>query len=115
MPTFELSDDEIEILRDIFAAYDLRDCDSFKALGVKLGVWEAEKPLTAEELKRREEFADSQLGQHLRKMMTYHNKHLERIARQGMVDGEFFSGDQWPVGTELRIRLPNDYQVKDKK
>ncbi len=111
----ELTDDEMVTLREAFDDVG-SDCpgvdwDKFKALGVKLGFWEAEKPLTAEEIASRQEFAASPYARQMAALWAISNEKLEKIARQCMVDGEFFSEDQWSKDqTTLRVKLPNDYQ-----
>jgi hypothetical protein len=115
MPTFELTDDEIATLHDAF--HDVgSDCpsidwDKFKALGVKFGFWEAEKPLTAEELKRQEEFRASPYAKQMKALFAASNAEIDKLAVSFMADNVFFSNPQWTVGSELRIKMPNDYQV----
>lgn len=118
MPTIELTDDEMETLRDAFNDVGC-DCPGvdwakFKALGVKLGFWEAEKPPTEEELKRREEFANSPLGKLTKEMFARSNEQLMQAYAKDLL---FTEGQQWE-GEEfarLRIKLPNDYQVTQKE
>lgn len=103
-----------------------------------LGVFEPKLPPTAEELKRREEFAKSPTGIAMREMFELSNKYMAEIAAQGLLDRKLWEADaannyQWPVslvnpdesrkaikinvlgfaeGDKVRIHLPNDYQVK---
>ncbi len=114
MPVVELSDDEFEILRDAFNDVGC-DCpsvnwDKFKALGVKFGFWEAEKLPTEEELKRREEWINDEYLK-LSKVFAQMDKDL---AKKMIENYKFFDGVNWPRIGSLRIKLPNDYQVKDK-
>lgn len=87
------------------------DGDKLKALGVKLGFWEAEKPPTEEELKRREEFANSPYGKMMAKLMKRTNDYL---IDKFLEDMSFYQGAQWNTRSDLRIKLPNDYNIKDK-
>lgn len=115
MPTIELTDDEMVTLRDAFDDVG-NDCsgvdwDKLKALGVKLGFWEAEQPPTAEEIARREAYLSDPLVKQCQEMFKRISDNLfEKYAK----DIEYYDGSRWPVGGQLRIRLPNDYQVKDK-
>lgn len=118
MPTFELTDDELNTLREIFDGVG-NDCpsvdwDKFTALGVKLGFWESEKPPTEEELKRREEFANSQFGKQMQELFARNNQYLEEVERIMKEDMLFSDHSQWPIGSKIAIRLPNDYNIKDK-
>lgn len=115
MPTFELTDDEFDTLREAFNDVGC-DCpgvdwDKYKTLGVKFGFWEAEKPPTEEELKRREEVANSPFGIMMKELF---NNTCENIFHDTV---KFFEGEQWDtkntIGSQLRIRLPNDFNVKD--
>lgn len=84
------------------------DWDKFKALGVKLGFWEVEQPPTEEELKRREEFRNSPFGKSMSDMWQRANVNLaEMFAR----DIEFYNTSKWPIGTDLRSKLPNNYRI----
>lgn len=114
MPTIELTDDEFATLRDAFDDVGC-DCpgvdwDKFKALGVKLGFWEAEKPLTEEELKRREELANSPYGKMMAELMKTTNDYL--IDNKDML---FYRTGEWDTISNLRIKLPNDYHIKENK
>lgn len=117
MLTIELTDDEFETLHEAFQDVGC-DCpgvnwNKFKALGVKLGFWEVEKPPTVEELKRREELANSPLGKQMREAFDRSNALCKQLMDDYKDHFEFHKNLQWTVGSELRIRLPNDYQVKD--
>ncbi len=109
MPTFELTDDEFTTLCDAF--YDVGsecpsvDWDKFKSLGVKFGFWKAEKPPTAEEIARREEFAASPFARQMRELMAASNAQMDKLATANMADNVFFSGTQWA----------NDHTVKETK
>lgn len=87
------------------------DSDALQALGEKLGVYKPIEPPTAEELKRREELANSPAGKMMRELFEATNRNLAQSMADQIVDLSFFDGQQW--GDTLRVRLPNDYQVKD--
>jgi hypothetical protein len=115
MPIIELTDDEFATLRDAFDGVG-SDCpdidlDKFEALGVKLGFREAEKSLTEEELKRRQEWANSPAGKQIAELWK---TQAEIFYKDYAEDNEFFATPKLLVGSQLRIRLPNDY-IKDKK
>lgn len=123
MKTFELTDDELDTLHDAFNDVGC-DCpgvdwDKFKELGVKFGFWEAKKPPTEEELKRQKEFAESLLGRQMIEMFVQNNKYIRDINKLYSEDVSFYNGPdwKWPKGekTTIRIKLPNDYQVEEKK
>lgn len=115
----EFTPDEMDTLRDAFNDVG-NDCpgvdwDKFKALGVKLGFREAEKPPTEEELKRREEYNNSPTGKIMRELFARSN---EQLAKMMLKDYESCKDMQWPIGAQLRIKLPNDYavnKIEDKK
>lgn len=69
----QFTDDEIETLKEILSDWGsdmpCADYAKVKALGVKIGVWEEEKPPTEEELKRREEFINSPYGLLMSKLL----------------------------------------------
>lgn len=115
MPTIELTDDEFETLREAFDDVG-NDCpgvdlDKFKALEIKLGFREAEKPLTEEELKKREEFNNSSYMKQMRELIAASNHLLKDIVFSD-IDVLYGQKNISPIATELRIKLPNDYSVK---
>lgn len=110
----QFTDEEIETIKEVFCDWG-SDCPSadwakVQALGVKLGVWEEEKPPTEEELKRRKDFQESPLGKQMIAMFSQSNKYTKQITEDVMKDNAFFSGEQWPaIGTRLKIKLPDDW------
>lgn len=116
----QFADDEIETLKEILSDWgsDMPCAEYTKvhAIGVKLGVWEEEKPPTEEELKRREEFRNSPFGKQMAAMFSQTNEYLKKVTEDIMEDNSFFSGEQcffsgkqWPVGTTLKIKVPDDW------
>lgn len=89
----QFTDDEIEIIKEVFSDWGsdmpYADYDKVRAIGVKLGVWEEEKPPTEEELARRKAFQESPLQEAC----------------------SLFTGKQWSntEQTHLRINIPKDY------
>lgn len=122
MTTIELTDDEFNTLHEAFNDVGC-DCpgvdwDKFKALGVKFGFWEAEKPPTEEELKRAEEWRNSPSGKLMSDLMKQSNEMSINMAYEYVKDVSFMNGPEWEwskdtFGFVLRTRLPNDYQIKD--
>lgn len=109
----QFTDDEIEIIKEVFSDWG-SDCPSadyskVHAIGVKLGVWEEEKPPTEEELRKRKEFQESPLGKQIQELFSRSNDYMKKYADDVMRDNVFFSGEQWPVGTTLKIKLPDDW------
>lgn len=109
----QFTNDEIETLKEILSDWG-SDCPSadyakVQAIGVKLGVWEKEKPPTEEELKRREEFVNSPLGRQIQETIKRSNDKMAEILLEQQKDYMFFAGEQWPVGTVLKIKLPDDW------
>lgn len=111
----QFTDDEIEILKEILSDWgsDMPCADYSKvhAIGVKLGVWEEEKPPTEEELKRWEEFANSPYGLFMSKVFNQSNEYFDKIAQDVMRDNAFVFGEQWSdkIDTTLKIKLPDDW------
>lgn len=126
MKTFSLTDDEYKTLSQIFDDVG-NDCpnvdsDKMQALGEKLGILKPIPPPTPEELKRREEFANSDFGKAISRLFANANEHiakalLEHEADLGFVMSDRTNNYQWPenlkIGDTFRIRLPKDYVVKD--
>ncbi len=106
---FELTDDEFQTLKDIFDDWG-NDCpytDTKKrqALGEKLGIFEPIPEPTPEELKRREEFAEK-----MKPIMEASNYLLEGMIKKNI--DILYGKKEWsPIGTKLKIRLPNNYIV----
>ena len=92
------------------------DSDALQALGEKLGVFQPIEPPTAEDLKRREEYANSPAGKMMRELFEATNRSLAQSMAEQIMTKSFFDGEQLggKIGSTLRIRLPNDYQVKAK-
>lgn len=120
MPTFELSDAEFDLLTEIFDEHG-SDCpyidsDAMQALAEKLGIWGPIPPPTEEELKRREEFANSPNGKLMRDLMLKTNESLAKHMLDcipNIYSGEQSADPNIKIGTTLRIRLPNDFTVKE--
>jgi hypothetical protein len=102
----ELTDEEFETLKNVFDDWgsDCPDTDvaKWRTLGEKLGFIEPIPEPTAEEIKRREEFAKS-----MRPILEASNHLLEGITFKP-IDVLF---GQTKIGSTLRIKLPNDYKV----
>lgn len=115
---FELTDEEYQTLKDIFDDWGsdcpYTDCDKRQALGEKLGILEPIPPPTEEELKKQEEFRNSPTGLMLAALMKQSNHFMQKIAEDLIKDNAFMSGEQWEdkIGTELKIRIPNNYNIK---
>ena len=110
----ELNDEELETLNELFNDWG-SDCpdadyDKVQALAEKFGFWKPKQPPTEEELKRREEFANSPLGQLTRDIVK---RAYETIGKQLLEQKELFDKKDAEIGSTLRIKLPNDYQVKN--
>ena len=111
----ELTDDEFEILKDVFFDWGsdcpYTDCDKYRALGRKLGFLEPEKPekpLTEEEIKRRDKFAEA-----MKPIMQASNHLLEAVLKDlANPKIDILYGSKSLIGSKLRICLPNDYVVK---
>lgn len=109
---FELTNDEFETLKDIFNDHG-SDCpytDSAKlqALGEKIGILEPIPEPTEEELKRREEFA-----KRMRPILEASNYLLEGVIKDLIKPNILYGEMKLPIGTTLRIKLPNGYVTKD--
>lgn len=91
----QFTDEELEIIKEVFSDWG-SDCPSadyakVKLLGVKLGVWEEEKPPTEEELKRREAYANSPEGIMMINLFKHTNLFFEKIAKEELMkDVEFW-------------------------
>lgn len=114
---FELNDDEYETLKDIFNDWG-SDCPSvdtnkFQALGEKLGILEPIPEPTEEELKRREEFRNSDAYKQITELMKSSNHFLENMAKDliNRKPLEILYG-QLKINPNIKIRLPNDYLVE---
>jgi hypothetical protein len=95
MKSFELTDDEYSTLREIFYDHG-SDCpvtcsEHYQALGEKLGILEAIPEPTEEELKRREEFRNSEAGQLISKIFSDCNSLMSKMAADIMKDNAFKS------------------------
>ena len=113
----ELSDQEIELVRRLIQdlGSDCPDlsCDEIRPLAEKLGVWEPEKPLTPEQIKQREEWANSPYGKAMSEMLISANKHMaELVMQENPLLDALLDKKPGKIGSTLRIRLPNDYAVK---
>lgn len=116
----QLNEQEIEIIKELIADHGsdcpYLDSDRLRPLAEKLGVWEPEKPLTEEELKRREEWANSPYGKIMSEMLTRVNKNIvDNLLNNNMFyDDKLWNKKEYKIGTTLKIRMPNNYQVKVK-
>ena len=117
----QLTPDEIEVVKKLIADHGSDspslESDELRPLAEKLGVWEPEVPPTAEELARREAFAQSPLGKQMIEMFARSaewcaKEEAERLSERQFWESDAVNGYQWPEGTLLRIRLPNDFTVK---
>jgi hypothetical protein len=112
----EFSEQEIEtikeLLRDHGSDCPCADSSAIQALGEKLGVYEPEKPPTEEELKRREELANSPAGKMMRELINATNQAYAASLAEQITANSFFDGEQWEGG-RFRIKLPNDFLVRD--
>ncbi len=121
---FELTDDEFQTLKDIFDDWGsdcpYTDTNKRQALGEKFGILEPIPEPTPEELKRREEFKNSEFGLFISKMFSDCNSTMSKMAAEAMKDNAFVQGIQWPdefgkegakIGSVLRIKLPRDYNI----
>lgn len=125
----ELSSDDIEILKDVFNGYgcDCPDGDTNKiqALAERLEIWKPIEPLTEDQLKRNEEFRSSTFGKQISEMFTLSNKYIRKLSLDIIKPTySFTAGSQWldefdnkdaKIGTTLKIKLPNDFSIIDKK
>lgn len=113
MPTLELTEDEFATLRyafdDVGCDCPSVDWDKFKTLGVKFGFWEAEKPPTEEELKRRQELINSPYGKQMRELFAQTKVYIEHQATILTKDIEFVQNVKWP--NELITKSPNCYNI----
>lgn len=66
---------------------------------------------TAEEIARRDAFMATPFGRIMSEMFTRSNKYIADLNKDFVLDRSFISGQDWPVGSNLRIRLPKDYKV----
>lgn len=109
----DLTDDEFDTLKDIFNEHGSDcpsvDCDKMQALAEKMGIWEPKPPLTEEELRRREELRKGPLAD-FAKMLFRPNM----LWQDGLWFNKVFSEDvsNAKIGSQLRVRLPQDYAVK---
>jgi len=114
----QFTDDEIEIIKEVFSDWGsdmpCTDYDKVRGLGIKLGVWEEEKPPTEEELKRREEFRNSPYGLMISKLFSQTNDYFNKMAEELVDQKAFMDGEQWgdgaEIGTKLRIKFPKDFK-----
>ena len=120
----ELTSEELETLKELFNDWGsdqpYADYAKVRALAEKLGFWEPEPDPTEEELKRREEFINSPIGKIMSELFKRNNEFIAKTLLDRKLDVKFTKGDadnnyQWndKIGSSLRIRLPNDYVVKD--
>ncbi len=127
----QFTDEEIETIKEVFQDWG-NDCpytnyDKVHAIGVKLGIWEEEKPPTEEELQRRKEFAESPMGVVMSKMFKRANDYYTKPVLEKNEALKFMKGDaanhfQWPeefakesvkIGSKLKIRMTSDYTKKE--
>lgn len=115
MKTFELSDEEFEILKDLFSDHGsdcpYTDSNKLQALGEKFGILEPIQPPTEEELKRREEFRNSPFGLMMSKMLVSINMSIVEDILKPNALIENFGKEGAKIGSTLKIKLPNDYTV----
>ncbi len=108
----QFTDDEIETIKSIILEHGCdcpgTDSDKVKELEYKLGLSIRPTPeeLAAHE-KRMQEWRESDSGKAFVQALSYHNHLLEDIS--GTPDVLFGS---MKIGSQLRIRLPNDYNIK---
>ncbi len=111
----QFTDDEIEIIKEVFSDWGsdmpYADYDKVRAIGVKLGVWEEEKPPTEEELARRKAFQESPLGKQMIAMFKQTNEAMAKAFLEQQEACSLFTGEQWSntEQTHLRINIPKDY------
>lgn len=109
MKKFELTDDEFKTLEEIFDDWGsdcpYTDCEKFNFLAIKLGFRELEvhTVITKEEMERRNRFAEA-----MRPIMEATN-HLLKYIKPFNLDVLY--GEKSLIGSQLRIKLPNDYIV----
>ncbi len=118
----QFTDDEIETIKDLLrdhgSDYGLQtDSSKHNKLGAKLGLWEADPDPTPEELaeqeRKRKEFAETPMGKIMTEMFKRSNEAFARDFKLFGDDIEYYNGVQ--IGTDLKIKLPNDYSLKDNK
>lgn len=117
--TTQFTDDEIETIKSLICNHgsDCPGTDYQKVLELsyKLGLEQRPTPeeLEAEE-KRNKEFRESELGKRLAELFTITNVQSEKLYNRIIEDNIFCKNIQWPIGSELKIKLPNDYLIKNK-
>lgn len=114
----QFTDQEIETIKSLLLDHGSdcpdTDSDAVQALGEKLGVREPIQPPSAEELKRREEYAKSPAGKMMNELIaTTINNMARNLANDIFTTPKLINqiGSDG-VKSTLRIRLPNDYTVK---
>lgn len=113
MTEIVLHEDAFEEVRQQFADAGLL-CDQvdnqFAVGDITFKLWEYVP--TAEDIARHEAFRATPFGKIMHEMMRRQaQKTAEELLRID-ADYAFISGEQWPVGTTLKIKLPNDYAGK---
>lgn len=115
MTTIVLHDDAFDELNSAFIDSGLLEApdwiDEFTIGEITYKRWRYEP--TAEDIARRDAFMASPLGKLCADMFSRNNKYLESIAKDIVSDHRFTNGEQWPGGTELKIRLPSDFTVNE--
>lgn len=99
----QFTDDEIETIKEVLSDWGsdmpCADYNKVQAIGIKLGVWEEEKPPIEEEIKKQEEFRNSPLGLEISKRLNQSNEEFKKLNEQWNLDFELMRGIQW--GTKL--------------
>lgn len=119
----QFTDEEIETIKEIICEHG-SDCpytDSNKilALQIKLGLKKNYSNWSPEDAARRMEFKNSPFAQQMSKLFADANSYADKVVADILNDKNFFCGEQWDkaskIGSELRIRLPIEYNLKNER
>ncbi len=121
----QFTNEEIETIKDIINEWG-SDCpgtdyDKVKELQYKLGLRKRPTPEEiAERERRQKEFNESPLGKLNSQMFARTADHIAAELLENERTNVFLSGEQWDkndfkIGSQLRIRLPQNYIVTNTK
>lgn len=121
MTEIVLHEDAFEELRGAFISQgvlpddnDTLYADQFTVNDITFKLWKYAP--TPEEIERNRLFAESPMGKFCIEVFKRTNEKFVKSLVDRPEDFLFAQGKQWDganIGTTLRIRLPNDYSVKD--
>jgi hypothetical protein len=113
----QFTDDEIETIKSIICDWGSgfldTDSDKVKELEYKLGLSVRPTPEEIAERERRyEEIRNSSYAKMIAELMSHTNNYLTKSIFSHILKPSPFDETNFKIGTNLRIKLPNDYAIK---